>query len=191
MQITKEILSSLADKAERDSVYPDPRWPPSIYYRFLKFLAEYMKPKLSVVAGVCGGGCCLHLCLGHKEGLVIGVDFAWDHAENILHILDNHPSFHFHLSDSTAAAPMLYDLYGEIDILFLDTDHTYEKTLAEFNAYKNFLSKDAVVCFDDLFRPGMQEAWDKIPGEKVRLDQLHDGQYPEGGGWGCAWSIPE
>ena len=47
------------------------------------------------------------------------------------------------------------------------------------------MRKGGVICFDDLFRPGMEEAWDEIPGKKVRLDHLHDGTYPHGGGFGC------
>ena len=76
-----------------------------------------------------------------------------------------------------------------MDILFIDTDHTYDRTMGEFTAWKPFLSKKAIVCLDDLFRPGMEDAWNELPGTKIRLDHLHDGQYPEGGGFGVIYNI--
>jgi len=182
-----ETLKRLAEEALAEEVYPNPMFPPSKYYRFLKLLAHEMQPKLSVELGVCGGGGSLHLALGWSEGKVIGVDLVPDHEEHIEYMKKNYYNFEFWIQDSVEAAPFIFRDEGKvkIDILFIDTTHTYERTLNEFKAYKPFLSKRAVVCFDDLFRPGMEEAWDKMPGEKVRLDVLHDGQYPEGGGFGA------
>jgi len=37
-----------------------------------------------------------------------------------------------------------------------------------------------------LFRPRMDEAWAKIPEPKVRIDFLHNGEHPIGGGFGIA-----
>ena len=59
--------------------YPDPRFPPSPYYRFLRVAAQQMRPRLSVELGVCGGGGSLHLALGYGAGKVIGIDIADDH----------------------------------------------------------------------------------------------------------------
>jgi len=187
--MTEDKLNELGEKAIDEPIYWNPIFPPSRYYRFFKLLAEEMKPKLSIELGVCGGGGSLHLAMGWPKGKVIGVDFQWDHAENVEYILDKYPNFDFILDDSASSAPRIYDNNGEVDILFIDTDHTYDQTLKEFNAWKPFLSKGAAVCFDDLFRPGMEDAWAKIPGDKIRLDYLHHGQYPEGGGFGVAWNI--
>ena len=185
------ILEQLAEQAREEPVYPDRRFPPSLYYRFLKLLTAYIKPSLSVELGVCGGGGSLHMAQGWKLGRVIGVDHQDDHMENIGHILDNCYNFNFIVDDSIGVAEEIYHLYGKIDILFIDTDHTYERTLAEFNAWKPYLSYCAIVIFDDLFRHqtgakyNMMDAWNQIPGEKIRLDFLHDGTYPHGGGFGC------
>ena len=164
-------------------------YPPSTYYHFFELLAREMKPKLSVVVGVSGGGDCFHLCKGHPEGKVVGVDYTWDHPDQINHIKKTFKNFHFILNDAIQAAPDIALIHGSIDIFFLDTTHTYENTISTFNCYEPFLSKGAVVCLDDLFRPGMDRAWDEMPEPKVRLDFLHPGmkisETMGDGGWGC------
>ena len=180
-------ISSIASEAvieARKRPYGNPLFPPSIYYSFYKVLAAAKKPKLSVVLGVCGGGDCLHLCLGNPEGIVVGVDNAWDHPEQIDHIKATCRGFRFMLDDSILSAPKIFSLFGEIDVLFIDTVHLLENTLQEYSAYLPYLADGAVVCFDDIFRPGMEEAWDTIPGPKQRFDFLHDGSPGVGGGFG-------
>lgn len=177
-------LIEIGERARGEEVYPNPLFPPSIYYRFFKLLAEEVKPKLSVVLGVCGGGDCLHIALGNPQGAVIGVDIAYDHPEQLEYIKSTCPNFRFELGDSVASAKSIYNRFGLVNILFIDTAHEFGLTLSEFNAYKPYLSFGAIVCFDDLFRPGMEDAWDQIPEPKVRMDWLHDGTYPHGGGFG-------
>jgi len=184
--MTTEKLKELGETAWEGDIYPNPMFPASPYYRFLKVLAQYMKPKLSVELGVSGGGGSLHLAAGWSEGKVVGVDFADDHKERIAYITENYPNFTFAIGDSVKSAQIIHKMYGKVNILFIDTDHTYDQTLAEFRAWKPFLAEGAAVCFDDLFRPRMEEAWAKIPGDKVRLDYLHNGQHPVGGGFGVA-----
>ncbi len=171
--------------------YPDPNnrmvtFPPSLYYRFLKSLAENMKSNLSVELGVCGGGGSLHLAMSSK--MTVGVDAVWDHEDNLNWIIKTYlGSYIFLQGDSVQLAQTIYERFGKIDLLFIDTTHTYEQTLAEFNAYSPYLSDKAVVCLDDLFRPGMDKAWDWMPEPKLRLDQLHVGGSPTDGGFGVVW----
>lgn len=159
-------------------------FPPSRYYAFFRLLAERVKPKLAVVLGVCGGGDCYHFALGNPSGQVIGVDIAYDHPEQLEYIKETCPNFRFWQGDSSGSAKEIHDAFGPIDILFIDTDHTLDTTLKEWEAYKPYLAPGAIVVFDDLFRPGMQEAWDTLPAPKARMDYLHDGTYPHGGGFG-------
>ena len=182
--ITMTELCEIGKAALGDSIYPNPLYPPSPYYRVLRRFAERLKPKVAVELGVCGGGGSLHLALGNPDGAVIGVDFAYDHPEQLEHIGAVCKNFHFHLGKSTESAKEIYDTYGPIDFLFIDTDHTYDTTMAEYLAFLPYLSDFAVVCFDDLFRPGMKEAWDNIPEPKERMDFMHPGEYPHGGCFG-------
>ena len=54
--------------------WPDSRFPPSPYDRFLRVLAENVHPSLSVELGLCGGGGSFHLCQGWPGGTVVGVE---------------------------------------------------------------------------------------------------------------------
>lgn len=182
------LYQSLAKAAWSLSPESDPRFPPSEYYRYLKLLAAIKRPNLSVELGLCGGGGSYHLAIGWPAGTVVGVEKH--HGEpsqqaNWAFMKEKCPNFVLWHGDSIESAPEIARQYGDVDILFIDTVHTYEQTLAEFEAWRPFLSRKAVVCLDDLKRDGMQEAWDDMPGFKLRLDDLHQGR--DEGGFGVVW----
>ena len=149
------------------------------FYGFLKLLTEWWQPELSVELGVYAGEGSRHMCLGYPEGIVIGVDINMVHSE----MCDN---FRFLHMDSVLAASKYKDIVGDIpvDILFIDTTHTYEQTMAECNAWFPHLSENAIIVLDDLHRPGMMEAWYEIPGYHIQMDELHVCPDPIDGGFG-------
>lgn len=182
-------FQSLAVQAMRAPVYASPLYPPSPYYRFLRLLAENVQPKLSVELGVCGGGGSLHLALGWPAGRVVGVDTNWlQWPEAIAHLEATCPNFARWQGDSVEAAAQIAATCGPVNILFVDTTHTPGQTAAEWAAWRPYLAARAVACFDDLFRPGMNQAWNDLPEPKVRLDFLHDGSPGIGGGFGVVWN---
>jgi predicted O-methyltransferase YrrM len=136
-------------------------------------LAANLRPTLSVELGTCGGGGAFHMAIGWPDGQVIGVDHNNSYPENIAYVEEQCPNFKF--------------MQGTIDLLFIDTNHTYQQTWNEFNAYQPYLAREAVVCLDDMFRPGMSQVWMELPGHKVRLDDLHHGGTPTDGGFGVLW----
>lgn len=174
-----------AAEALQTPPYPDERFPPSPYYRFLQVAARNLQPRLSVELGVCGGGGSLHLAMGWAQGQVIGIDVVEDHKENTDFIQAAFPNFKLWLGDSVELAQSVRMQYGQVTILFVDTIHTRERTLQEFYAWEPYLADRAIVCLDDLHRDGMEEAWNELPGNKVRLDMLHPGQTE--GGFGVIW----
>ena len=188
--LNREWFEELAKRAIDMPPLNNPQFPPSRYYRFLRLLAEELKPDLSIELGVCGGGGSLHLALGNPEGKTIGIDIEMPPKENLATIqtLVNYDNFYVIMGDSVEDAAEIYRRYGEVGILFIDTTHTYEQTWKEYNAWKPYLSDNAVVCFDDLFRPEMEGFWESLPGPKVRLDKLHDGA-EFGGGFGVIWNV--
>lgn len=192
--MNRKTLTALAERAVFLELmvdhYPDSEnnevtFPPSPYYRFLRLLAAHIKSRLSVELGVCGGGGSLHLAMASQT--VVGIDHAWDHEANIIWIVRNYQNFVFWQGDSVALAPQVYQDYGQIDLLFIDTTHTYEQTMAEYRAYEPYLSDKAIVCLDDLFREGMDRAWNEMPDNKIRFDFLHPSQSPTDGGFGVIW----
>jgi predicted O-methyltransferase YrrM len=177
----KDQLEQLARESLKLAPYPNPNFPPSLYYRFLRTLADFKKSKLSVVLGVCGGGDSLHLAMGYPSGVVVGVEKGNDYADNIKYITEKFPNFIFWKGDSVESAKAIFKRFGPVDILFIDTIHTYERTFLEFNTWFPYLDKNAVVCLDDLLRVEMKGVWEDMPGEKFRADFLHYSQENEGG----------
>jgi hypothetical protein len=116
-----------------------------------------------------------------------GVDVTLEYPDNIRWIRRNYDNFNFLSADSVQSAPLIYNNFGEIDILFIDTTHTYEQTMAEYFAYERYLSDRAVICLDDLFRPGMDLVWAEMPETKARFDFLHPSASPTDGGFGVIW----
>lgn len=189
--MNSEKLTQLAKMAEGLPPFTNSgMFPPSRYYRFLYNLAIEKKPKISVVLGVCGGGCCHNLCIGSGKGKVYGVDVANSYPKNIEY-LEQHPNFQFVIADSVMLASEKTFSKIKVDVLFIDTVHTYDQTIAEFNAWHPRLADDAVVLLDDLFRDGMKEAFEELPGEKLRFDTLHIGGSDTDGGFGVVYNIPE
>ncbi len=193
--MNEAIITSIAEQAIRSNQlvahYPDPNndsvtFPPSPYYRFFYFLAKKMQARLSVELGVCGGGGVLHLAMGSK--IAVGIDVTYnEYVDNMNWLRENYANLTLFIGDSVELAPIVYDRFGAIDILFIDTTHTYEQTMAEYNAYQPFLSDRVVVCLDDLYRPGMDKVWAEMPINKMRFDYLHPSQAPTDGGFGVVW----
>ncbi len=181
------ILTQWAGQARMSKPYYNKNFPPSPYYRFLRILAENIHPSLSVELGVCGGGGSLHLAMGWLDGVVVGIDNQDDHQDNVRYIEDNYRNFIFELADSTGIAKHIHQRYGKVDILFIDTTHTYEQTMKEYKAWLPFMSDEGLICFDDLLRPGMSQLWSDLPNPKIRFDYLHDGA-ENGGGFGVIWN---
>ena len=125
--ITPEKIVEIADKAWMEPVYKNNLFPPSVYYRFMKLLTLETQPAVSVVLGVCGGGDCLHLLLG-KEHKVYGIDVAWDHPMHIYHLRTLYRDWFTFLRMDSVEASITFDA-GSVDILFIDTIHTYERTM--------------------------------------------------------------
>lgn len=166
---------------------PHHRFPPSPYYRFFRIAAQNLQPRLSVELGVCGGGGSYHLATGYAGGKVIGIDVVEDYKDNTDFIQEHCPNFELWLGDSIELSSEVWLRHGQVDFLFIDTVHTYERTLTEFDAWELHLSENAIVCLDDLNRDGMTEAFNELPGQKVRLDMLHSGKTE--GGFGVVWNF--
>lgn len=186
--MNRQLLEQYWQQSLIERPYPDPRFPPSPYYRFMRILAQNLQPRLSVELGVCGGGGSFHLAIGWPNGKVAGVDIAYDYPDNLEYIFRQCDNFEFWQWDTIQAAERIYKQHGEVDILFLDSVHTFEHTTAELKAYRPYLSDKAVVLFDDLFRPEMVGLWESLPGHKLRMDTLHDGA-ESGGGFGAIWGL--
>lgn len=193
--LNRAFFSHLATRALALSPWPDPRFPPSPYYRFFRLLAGHLHPNLSVELGLCGGGGSFHMAVGWSGGTVIGVEHAAgdDHERANWEFMRKRCSnFILWKGDSVDDAPRIAEAFGEVSILFIDTIHTTERTIQEWQAWEPYMDPDrAVICLDDVQRREMDGLWDWIPWKKMRIDALHPGGLDaEGygdGGFGVCW----
>ena len=59
--------------------------------------------------------------------------------------------------------PIILKEDTKFDLVFIDGNHTKDATLKYFEMFKNNISKDAILIFDDIhWSKGMSEAWDEI-----------------------------
>lgn len=160
------------------------RFPPATYYSFLYLLAKHKRPyQFGVELGVCGGGASYHMAKGFELATVIGYDHVIEYPDNMAYIAQHCENWTLYVEDSCNVAAIEH-LGKKIDILFIDTVHTKERTMQEWNAWKPLLADGAVVCLDDLNREGMLDAWALMPEPKMLYPELHISGGPQDGNFG-------
>lgn len=185
--ITIDQIRAIAVDARNASPLPDPRWPPSVYYRFLGLLAKRMNARVFVELGTCGGGASYNVAKMNPATKVISIDL--DMLQTVPEIQKQCSNFTFIKDHSIRVAQDIGVKYSkQIDILFIDTIHTYCHSWMELLAWLPYLSPGAVVCFDDLNRKGMDRLWDELDFVKTGfsdLAELHISGGVEDGGFGA------
>lgn len=139
------------------------------YYHLMYLLGNEFKNGLAVELGVETGRASRALAMGGLN--VIGIDHT--RHETIKHTIENFSNFIFVEADSMPIPELVKG--KSIDILHVDTEHTYEQPKEEFNAYKPFLNDGAVVLFDDLHakEDAVLQFFNELPYPKIQDDQLH------------------
>jgi predicted O-methyltransferase YrrM len=185
--ITIQELEALKEPAIRSEPYPDPRWPPSIYYRYLGYLLNKIEGKVAIELGTCGGGASLTMAVMNPDAIIISIDI--EKLPQVSPIEELCKNFKYVEGDSIQLAKVLGPKFAPIDLLFLDTTHEYEQTKGEFEAWLPYMKSGGVICFDDLLREGTEQFWNELPNAKVRLDEMHLGGSPTDGGFGACLCI--
>jgi len=69
-----------------------------------------------------------------------------------------------------------------LGLLHIDTEHTYTQAKNEFEAYKPYFDKPAIIIFDDLhaMNDDVKCFFDELPYEKIQDDEMHPG---------CGWGV--
>jgi hypothetical protein len=167
-------LVALADRALTDE-------PPAVvqrlcadyyapYYTLMYLLAKHIDSGLYVELGVekgRGSGC---LAAGGPNAHVIGMDHT--RRDEVGPLLAEFPNFTFLERPSL---PALETIDEPVNILHIDTEHSYSMAREEFNAYQMHLGPGAVVLFDDLHAQenGVMEFFTSLPYPKFQDDRLH------------------
>lgn len=135
------------------------------YYRLFDIIAYGLCVELGVEKG---RGC---LSMLRKAEMVVGIDSL--KRPEIDNIIEEHGHFFFINEPSLPPPAILKN--RKIDLLHIDTEHSYSMAKAEFETYKPHLSNPAIVCFDDLHAmdDGVLEYFESLPYRKIQEDRLH------------------
>lgn len=145
------------------------------YYHLIYLLAQHMAPCTIVELGVHYGifiHCAALAC--RDDNAIIGIDIT--HHNQVNDILSAHGNVMF-INSASVPVPdgLINPAPTSIDILHIDSHHTYVHAKSEFEAYKHLLNKGAVVMFDDLYATGSDvlKYFDELPYPKIHDDRLH------------------
>lgn len=104
------------------------------------------------------------------------LDFCKKNVQ-LFNLKNNHINFIKGSSYSNKTIDIIKDYNPQIDFLFIDGDHSYSGVLNDFNIYKNFLNKGAIVVFDNYGGnawPEVKKAVDSINFEKEGFKVFYD-----------------
>jgi len=136
-------------------------------------LVEYFKPGTIIELGTSVGISTLYLAMAKRDARVITLEgcttkseqaaanFSAMKLENIVQ----------HIGRFDIVLPQVINETPKADLVFIDGNHTYDATMANFNALLQISHPGTIFVFDDIhWSTGMQKAWDEITGhERVTL----------------------
>lgn len=121
--------------------------------------------------GICGGQSATHLAAGNSDGVVISIDIKLE-AKSLIDALLI-PDLVSVTCDSMAG-PHLFRWMPEIDVHYIDGDHTLSQAYGEYELYLYFVRDGALVFFDELhISPEMEFMWRSVADPKGDLVVLH------------------
>lgn len=144
-------------------------------------LVEYFKPHTIIELGTSVGISTLYLAMAKRDSKVITLEGCTTKSEQAAANfsamkLDNIVQ---HIGRFDVVLPQVINETPQADLVFIDGNHTYEATLANFNALLKISHTYTIFIFDDIhWSAGMQAAWNEISDhERVTLsiDLFHMG----------------
>jgi cephalosporin hydroxylase len=152
------------------------------FYRY----ASAIKPKVVVEIGIKEGGNLKILStLPPKDGLAIGIDakreLEWDPTEAECHVEVITGNSH----DEDTLDRLKEALGGrEIDILFIDGDHSTTGMLQDYDDYSPLVRSGGLIAVHDIYYlPAVKSAWDNIPVTGRRYESPIEEDVPIGIGF--------
>jgi len=142
------------------------------YYWYLNGLVRVLQPRTVVELGRCLGTSALFMLAALPESSrLITVDIE-ERACELSHCLDD-PRLTVLVGNDLDLS--IYDglEMGPIDLLFVDTGHTYEQATKEWELYRPLLSANALVAFDDIQMNDMGRFWDELDCAKINVGYFY------------------
>lgn len=172
IEAVRERIKSSTDPRPADiQRYPGKPLYETQYYRFLYELVRDTKPAIVVEIGTRRGESAIQMATAHPGSQILTIDIDPNSAEFIRKMkLKNLRA----ITSDSAKAVHEVKIWAPFDMLFIDSDHCYERATAEFKAYSPFVKKGGIMIFDDIhINDGMTKFWNEITYPKIELNELH------------------
>jgi predicted O-methyltransferase YrrM len=135
------------------------------YGRLLYRLVGYFKPQTIIELGTSLGISTLYMALANPDASVFTVEGCTTKSEqaasNFSALLVS--NVEQHIGHFDLILPDLVKQTGKLDFAFIDGNHTYEATIANFDILMSIADNDTVFVFDDIhWSADMQKAWNVI-----------------------------
>lgn len=144
------------------------------YYLFLNKLVRRLKPKKILELGTSIGRSALFMMTALPDtSSLVTVDIG-SFLRSDLFGFSHDPRLKIIFGDDLD--DMVFAQVGAgFDFLFIDSEHSQEHAVKEWQKYHPLLEDGAIVAMDDIrLNSGMSEFWDSLPFEKVETgDKLH------------------
>jgi len=156
-QITRR-LQTVEEIARRSSVNKK-------YGRLLFNLVEFFSPQVIIELGTSVGISTLYLSKAHSQSKVFTIECCSaksEQAQKCFSVMQCANIVQY-TCDFTSVLPAVIQQAGKLDFAFIDGDHTYNATIANFEALLSISHNDTVFVFDDIhWSAEMAQAWKQI-----------------------------
>lgn len=152
----------------------DDSTPNAFYYRFMHELVRLVKPACIVETGTRLGNSAAQMADACPESTIVTFDVdpaAKEHVKNL-----GFPNVVAVIADSSspAAVEAVRSRFDAIDLLFLDSEHSYTVVSSEYKTYAPLVRKGGILLFDDVsLNPDMRRFWSEVAEVKSELPFLH------------------
>lgn len=173
-RIFNEILLGRLPELRPDVVRTNPHEPPSMcrYYRLLFEYVRVTNAKSVMETGTFRGASALHFAAGAPEVRVLTVDCD-PQAKTLVDALGA-KNIEAVVARSVDIVDLVREKYAPLDVLFLDSDHSYETVMSEWKTFRPFLKDGGIAFFDDVhMNPGMDRFWSEVTDPRLDLSPLH------------------
>lgn len=133
---------------------------PEEFYGLLEEI-EKVSPKVILEIGILRGGIISYY---RDKVKVMGIEMTGNYPDDVI-IGDSH-------SDNTLNEVKKRLNGQELDVLFIDADHSYEGCKKDYEMYAPLVRKGGIVAFHDIIQNGWhKEAWEQCQ-EKIQVWKL-------------------
>lgn len=141
----------------------------NFYYQWLALLVKNIKPNLILELGNCFGLSTLMMFSQLSETAQLISNDLTNQLKFVPPHVFNDSRLKFYFGNDLDLNIFGDDLPVGIDMLFIDTNHTFEQISAEWKIYKNLCNPGAIVILDDIRMNDMFDFWESLPYPKLEL----------------------